>query len=243
MGRRAGQVRHAMGGEPGEVIRDRFAGARQDERAAADHGAQEDLQPAIAAYIVEGAPYRSCGAGLDRRGEARDIVAHQLGNAGGARGQQHPFGPPAARGLHVVIRGLPLDRRAASDVKRDPESAGVGRVAIRHDRIDLGSRDDGAKMVLRDVGRTDDEAAGDAVQFDHRHGRRELIAGGDEDGALTQRAEPAAETGAVDQVGQRHALTRASEMPRRPSAAIEPAPQRQSVILRHFRRRARSRRA
>ena len=29
-----------MGGEPSEVIRDRFAGTRQDERAAADHGAQ-----------------------------------------------------------------------------------------------------------------------------------------------------------------------------------------------------------
>ena len=140
-------------------------------------------------------------------------------------------------------RGLLLDRRAACDVKRDTESAGVGRVAIRHDRIDFGGRDDGAKMVLRNVGRTDDEAAGDAVQFDHRHGRRELVAGGEEDRALTQRAEPAAETGAVDQVGERHALARGPQIPQRPRAAIEPVPQRRCIIWLHFRRRARSRRA
>jgi hypothetical protein len=68
MGRRAGKVRDTMGGEPRQVIHHRFAGARQDERSAADHGAEEDLQTAIAANVVEGAPHRRCRASLDRRG-------------------------------------------------------------------------------------------------------------------------------------------------------------------------------
>src|SRR5258708_73184 len=84
--------------------------------------------------------------------------------------------------------------------------------AGRASRIDVGSRDEGAQMVLRHVGGADDETAGDAVQFDHRQGRRELLAGGDENRAPLEGGEPAAEARAVDQIGKRYALARAPEI-------------------------------
>ena len=232
-----------MGGEPRQVVGHGLAGARQDERASADHGPQEDLQTAVAANVVEGAPHRRSGGRLDRRGEARDGVADQLGNARGARGQQHPFGLPAAH-RQIVLR---LDRRAAFGVKRDTECvrigrAGVGRAAIGHDRIDLGGRDDGAKMVLRHAWRANDETARDAVQLDHRERRCELVTGGKENRAPLQGAEPAAETRTGDEIGERDARARAPEMPRRTYGTAEPSTQRRGVTLQHFRRRARSRR-
>ncbi len=56
MRRRARQMRHAMPREPEKMIGDRLAGARQNERRAAKHRAQENLQSAIAADVVERAP-------------------------------------------------------------------------------------------------------------------------------------------------------------------------------------------
>ena len=44
--------------QPRHVIGERFSGLRQHHRAAADHGAQENLQAAIAADVVEGRPGR-----------------------------------------------------------------------------------------------------------------------------------------------------------------------------------------
>ena len=66
-------------------------------------------------------------------------MGDQLGNAGCARGQQHPFGGLRARrpaASNVVMR---LDRRAAFDVKCDAQFFRFRRGAIRHNRIDLGS--------------------------------------------------------------------------------------------------------
>ena len=53
---RAGQMCHAMGAKPGQMIGDRLAGAGKDKRRAAADRAQINLQTAVTANIVERAP-------------------------------------------------------------------------------------------------------------------------------------------------------------------------------------------
>jgi len=65
-------MRDAMLRQPRQMIADRLAGAGEDEASAAKHGAEENLQPAVAADVVERAPYGGAvgGAGRGyRRGE------------------------------------------------------------------------------------------------------------------------------------------------------------------------------
>ena len=57
MRRRSQQMRHAVAAEAIEMFADRLAGAGQNERDAAEHGAQKDLQAAIAADVVERPPH------------------------------------------------------------------------------------------------------------------------------------------------------------------------------------------
>src|SRR5215469_11115794 len=90
---------HLVFREALEMIGNRLSAARQDERTAADEGAEEDLQAAITADVIKCAPYRRPGATLDRRREARDIVADQLGRAGGSGRKQRPRSG-AVPGLH-----------------------------------------------------------------------------------------------------------------------------------------------
>ncbi len=93
MRRRAQKMGDAVAAEAIEMLGDRLAAARQHERGAAKHRAQENLQAAIAANIVERRPNdiaidlalaKGCG-------EAGHAVDHHFGHAGGAGGQHHPL--------------------------------------------------------------------------------------------------------------------------------------------------------
>ena len=95
MRRRARQMRHAAAAEPGEMIGDRLAGARQHQRRAADDRAQKYLQAAVAADVVERAPHDGAVetlSGADRRDQAGQAVHRHLRHAGRAGREQHPFG-------------------------------------------------------------------------------------------------------------------------------------------------------
>jgi hypothetical protein len=70
-----------------------------------------------------------------------------------------------------------------------PPDAGE-RATTRPHRLRDG--DDRTKAVLSRVWRANDDTAGDAVQSDHRKGRRELLMGGDENRAPAERTELAA---------------------------------------------------
>ncbi len=93
--RRAREMRDAVFGETREMIGDRLAGAGENQRRAAAHRAEIDLQAAVAADVVERAP--NVGAvgrarGAHGGGEPFEIVHDHLRHAGRARGHQHPFG-------------------------------------------------------------------------------------------------------------------------------------------------------
>ena len=103
-----------------EMIGNRLAGAGKNERSAAEHRAQENLQSAITADVVERAPYRRGVGGTaagDGRREPGKIVHHHLRHARRARGQQYPFGANG-NGRRLVARS---DRRRAGDANGERE--------------------------------------------------------------------------------------------------------------------------
>ncbi len=93
---RAGNVGDAARIEPRDVIGERLMRIRQHHRAAGEHGAEEDLQAAIAADVVECGPHRRRSArrtfGDDGAGECFQRMPGDLRHAGRARGEHQPFG-------------------------------------------------------------------------------------------------------------------------------------------------------
>ncbi len=94
MRRRSQQMGDAVAGEAFEMIADRLAGAGQNKRNAAEHRAQENLQAAIAADVVERTPDRIVAdrPATKRRGQAGERMHHHFRHAGGARREHHPIG-------------------------------------------------------------------------------------------------------------------------------------------------------
>lgn len=84
MGWCAQKMRDAVLRKTPEIIPRRFGAVGENQRCAAEHRAQQDLQSTIATNIVEGAPYDlvgAAGAGLDGGTQASKVVNHQLGRA------------------------------------------------------------------------------------------------------------------------------------------------------------------
>ena len=144
-------MRDAAGAEPrARRSRDRLVGARQHQRAAAEQGAQEDLQAAIAADVVERAPDHRRVIGLrasDRRGQGRRDVHDHLRHAGGAGGEQHPFGMQLST----------LGRAPAITSGMQTTGGGVGAEECRpfaaaDNRVDAGLGDHIREMVGRESG-------------------------------------------------------------------------------------------
>ena len=122
----------------------------------------------------------------------------QFGHAGRARREKHPF------------RGVPIDldtfRRlrgyTRESMQRDATAALIVRVAIGHDRVHAGLGDQRGKVCGWQVGRANDEATRNPVQFDQRQSRRKLILSCDEHRAARELEEPAAEARAVQEIAQ-----------------------------------------
>ena len=114
------------------------SGCRNHERAAAEDGSQEDLQAAVAADVVEGAPHR---AGRGRGGIAPSASRTCDGPSSGPRGaggEQHPLGVAGTESsraashesrerlhsLTTAIRaGARCERFAQPDVRREVRRA------------------------------------------------------------------------------------------------------------------------
>ena len=129
MRRRSRNMRHPTRVQPRHVIGEGFARLRQHHRAAADDGAQENLQAAIAADVVEGGP--------DRRRAARRAVARRwrrsIPPAYGRRSSARPRCPRSASAIRSRVRSARSFRRQPAGPPpararcRDPPSAPAGR--------------------------------------------------------------------------------------------------------------------
>ena len=86
--------------------------------------------------------------------------------------------------------------------RRGMPNAVIAAIVIRHDRIHARFRDDGGKMLGRQVRRADDQPAGNSVQLDERQRRGELIPSGDENRPSGELRHSAAEARAVRDGGR-----------------------------------------
>ena len=81
-----------------------------------------------------------------------------------------------------------------------------------HDRVDLGIGDDRRQMLGRQIGRTENEAARNAVELDQRQCGGELITGRDQHRAARELGQPAAQAGATREVAQRDVRVASMEL-------------------------------
>ena len=227
----------AVAAEAIEMIADRLAGAGQNKRNAAEHRAQENLQAAIAADVVERTPDRVVDdrPAAKRRGQAGERMHHHFRHAGGARREHDPLG--LARG-----GGKPPGRgnlRSAGNADRQIERGACCRALVDDHRIDVGAGDDRREVFGIGIGRQDGETARDAVKLDQGERRGQLTAGGDENGFSGQFFEPAAEARAAGKIGDADARVTIEE-----EALLRPdiVAQRLRLSVRHFRRLSRNRR-
>ena len=205
--RRARQMRHAAAAEPGKMIGDRLAGARQHQRRAADDRAQKDLQAAIAADVVERAPHDGAVEtlpGADRRDQAGKAVHRHLRHAGRAGREQHPFG------RHLRQRKLlgRDDGRRANDTHWKIECRLARRARVDHDGVGLGAGEQSVKMIGCGIGRQDRQPARHAVELDQRQRTRELARRRDDDRAAGKLRKPAAKTRSVRELIDANAAPR-----------------------------------
>jgi hypothetical protein len=87
-------------------------------------------------------------------------------------------------------------------MQSDIAVAELGRIAIRHDRIHVRGCDHMGAMFRRQIGRTQDQPARHAVQFDERQCRGELIAGGDKNRPVAKLRAVTAETRSAREIAQ-----------------------------------------
>ena len=204
MRRRARHVRRPMRAESRQVLGDRLLRIGENQRAAVEHRAQQDLQPAVAPDVVERRPHDAAvapRARFDRGGEAGERVHDHLGDAGRARGEENPLRSPGAGPRRRVER----DRRGTDDGERHAERAQVARVLVGNDRVDAGFGDHGREMLARKIRRAENHPARDAVELDQRQCGGELVAGEDEHARAVERGEVATEARAVHEIRERNA--------------------------------------
>ena len=93
-----------------EEIGDGLGGAGENLRTTTGQGAQHDLQAAIATNVIERAPNhiaRFPAAIINRTGEARQGVDHQLGTSRGSGREQNPLGFVLKTVILIVRRFRP----------------------------------------------------------------------------------------------------------------------------------------
>ncbi|MEY9748111.1 hypothetical protein ABIF65_007485 [Bradyrhizobium japonicum] len=231
-------MRHVARIQPRDVIAERFMRIGQHHRGAGENRAQENLQAAIAANVVECRP--------DRRGSARrafgDDGARQCfqrmaGDFWYARraGRQHQplggaFGPGRRGGLKRQLRG---------DNERDCLCGPLRRL-VGDDSIDLGVRDQRIKMRRIKIGRAQQHAPCDTIELDHGEPRFELVRQLEQDRAARQLTQTAAQNRMPEDVRQRYHMVGIGDR-----AALELRAQivaeREGLTRGHFRRPARNR--
>ncbi|MEY9591626.1 hypothetical protein ABIA06_003917 [Bradyrhizobium yuanmingense] len=238
MRRRAGDMRDTARLQPRDVIGERLMGIGQHQRTAGEDGTEKDLQAAIAADVVERCPDRCRSArwafGDDRAGQRFQRMAGDLWHPRGARGEHQPFG--AARGLG---RRGGLRRQLRGDDQRHagrrPEFGLVG-----DDGIDPGIRDQGVEMRRVEVRRTQQHAAGDAVELDHGKAGPELVRQLEQHGTARELVQPPAQNSVRQDARQRYDIMRIGD-----GAAFQLRAQMvakcKDLTRGHFRRPARNR--
>ena len=147
--------------EAQQVVGDGLSSARQNQRTRAHDAAQEDLQPAIAAHVVEGRPDDALLVPLhrgDRACQAFETVHHELRHAGRAGCQQQPFGRTMTR-----RRLARRDRQPTSDARQVEAGESLG-LSIGDDELGRGRRSDRGEILGRQIARTQGDAARQPVE-------------------------------------------------------------------------------
>jgi hypothetical protein len=184
------------------------AGRGHHHRALAEERAQQDLQAAVAAGVVEGAPdRRRLGARrrLDRAGEALKAVDHQFRRPGRPGREHHPFG----RQRHRARRVQRVEGQADSDER--PFEAGWQR-RFGNDRLGARDVDNAGQGLVGEIRRAEHDAPGDAVEFDQRDRRVERIGDPHQHRTPGERARRAAQGRAAGDIGERQARPRAPDL-------------------------------
>ncbi len=155
-------------------------GARQHQGRTRQHGAQINLQAAVAADVVESAPHRMRGGWSLRRqraAQAAQRVHDQLRRSGGSRGQQNPLRAFARR-----RRGPCTDAARPGRAAADTDIAAVSAAGANSGSASTtmasacGRAATPASCCGGKIGRAQHHAPRHAVEFDQRERRRQLLA-------------------------------------------------------------------
>ena len=196
-------MRHALRAEAYEKVADRFAGTREHERSAAERSAQKNLQSAVPADVVEGAPddvVADAERSANGRRQCGEVVRDHSWRARRPRREEDPV-RVAARGWSV---GPCRDHAGAGDSQRNVQHV-AEIIAIRHDRVRPRVHGKSGEMFASQIGRADDEASGNSVELDEGEGCGELIVRGDEGGAVGELGGSTAEARAGQERGETNA--------------------------------------
>src|SRR5262249_21031188 len=113
-----------------------------------EHGAKEDLEATITAYVIKRSPHNIGSLVLvafDRSAQARQAVDEHFRCTGSARGEKHPFGWVTISFHKVRWR----DHRSHRGVHGNPNMTSGGRIVIGDDRIHATLVDHRGQMFAR----------------------------------------------------------------------------------------------
>jgi hypothetical protein len=234
MRRRPGNMRHAASAGADQKILDRLAIAAQRQRAQAGDRAQENLQAAITADVVERRPILHRGlrrVRRDRAGQRRQRMDDHFRVARGSRCQQHPFGRVTAERLS---RARLQWQRAGREKRNGRDLRRLALPAI-DDGIGFGVADDGAQMPGLEIGRAENDAARPTVELDQRGGGLQLVARHQDDRTAFECAKIAAKTGLAGEIVKNEGAVRHADGAADADAGRKQFRQRQKLRLRHVR--------
>ena len=129
---------------------------------------KKDLQAAIAADVVEGAPHHGAVetlSGADRRGQAGQAVHDHLRHAGRAGGEQHPFGRQLRQRKLLGLEQWPARKRHA----REDRAPGGPAYPRRSTTASASAQaNQSAEVIGCGIGRQNRHPARHAVELDQR---------------------------------------------------------------------------
>ena len=175
--------------------------------------AQEDLQAAVAADVVERRPVAAAGDRRDRAGQRRERVDDELRRAAGARGRQDPFGRRAPRAARRAAQAAGGRRRA-----RDVDRGGGGVAVVDAARRPRPSRASASERVASRARRAEHDLAREAVELDQRRRRLRHVADREQD-ACGLRAAPGRRRGCAASAKSIEAQREAARRDARAAAA------------------------
>ncbi len=178
-------MRDAGFAQPRQEGVERFPVAVELQRTFAGQSAQEDLQPAIAADVVEGRPLLQGRLGY-RAHQRAESMNDQLGRPGGARGRQDPFRLISRCARRFQRPHGKLAARSEFDFDRR-------LLAVVRYGVGLGVAHDARQHVRLPAGRAEHDAPRNSVEVDQRGGGERHIAHEQHDRAASQPLETVAE--------------------------------------------------